>query len=129
MEDLKIDEMFDLEMKTGEQVKKQIEALKKTLSKELSDIVWTACNDYVEYADWEPLNNWRSRARDELLGDDYQTSPDFWGKKMRAKIYEENKAELIPLIQNERIAALEKEAAELREALARERRWAAERRY
>lgn len=116
-EEAKPNEMYALESKVGERVKEELEKLKKTLTKELKDIVWTACNDYAEWAEFEPLQNWKDRARSDLLGDNYHESPDFWGKKMRAKIYEENKTELIPLIRNERILALEKEVEDLRKQI------------
>ena len=109
---------YELESKIGERVKEQLEALKKTVSKELKDIVWTACNDYVEHAQYEPLENWKDRERYSLIGAKYAVHKDcFWGKTMRAKIFDEHRDVITPMIQCERIEELEKEVSDLKKRL------------
>lgn len=86
-----------------------IEGLKKDLAEKIGNIVWTACNDYVEYAEYEPLENLKDRLRDELVKEKYYMQESIWGKIMRQTILTEHKDELQPLLQNELILKLQEE--------------------
>lgn len=106
----------ELETKIGERVKEHLENIKKQVTKELADLVWTACNDYVEYADYEPLRNWKDRERYSLVGAKYYAHKNcFWGKQMREKIFEEYKDTILPMIKDEQIEAMQKEIDRLNE--------------
>ncbi len=103
------------EQKIGERVLECIEALKKSLPKQLQEIVWQTCNDYVEYATYEPLENWKDRTRHELIG--LYSDKGFWGKTMRLTIWKEHRDEILPLIKDDVIEAQTNEIESLKERL------------
>lgn len=117
-----INEKFELESKIGERVKSILKSLEKDLAKQIQEIVWTACNDYIEYAEWEPLENWKSRIRSELIEDRPYMKDEYWGRTIRRTILAEHKEELLPLLRNELITTQEEEIKKLKDALEFERR-------
>lgn len=117
-----INEKFELESKIGERVKSILKSLEKDLAKQIQEIVWTACNDYIEYAEWEPLENWKSRIRSELIEDRPYMKDEYWGRTIRGTILAEHKEELLPLLRNELITTQEEEIKKLKDALEFERR-------
>jgi hypothetical protein len=99
-----INEKFELESKIGERIKLLLKALEGDIAKQVQEMVWTACNDYVEYAEWEPLDNWKSRCRTELIEERSYLKDEYWGRTIRRTILAEHKEELLPLLQNDLIA-------------------------
>lgn len=115
-----IDEM-GLNSKVESDCSKMLLQFRDALKEKAKELVWQVCNDYVEYAEYEPFSNWKDRTRDELLREQYWKKPDdYWGKVMRATILKEHKEELLPLLRTEYTEQLEKDLADYKERYSRE---------
>lgn len=106
----------------GDKLQALVNKIAEQVKDQIGEAAWVACRDYVEYADYEPLSNWKSATRDELVRENYWRKDDFWGREMRRAILAEHKAELIPLLQNELIKQQQEEIEKLTESLELERR-------
>lgn len=116
-----INEM-ELDNKVGSECSRMLVQFAADLKKKAGELAWQVCNDYVEYAEFEPFSNWKDRARSELLKEQYWKKPeDYWGGVMRNTIYQEHKEELLPLIRDDQMARLEKELVDLKKQLQFER--------
>ena len=102
-------------------VKEKTEEFFEALVRSANDLVWQVANDYIKnYLEGDIFCNYRSYVENQVKGWAYEQSLDgtsYYGKVIRAKILEEHKEELTPLIQNERIEQLE---LQLKIELARE---------
>jgi hypothetical protein len=111
---IKLD-LSELEEKVGAKVAEMLSQFAKEMEKRVGKMAWQICNDYAEYATWEPLNNWRSSIRTELVEERLWDKDDYWGKKMRRAILAEHRDELMPLLATEYTKQLEEEVVKMKD--------------
>jgi hypothetical protein len=103
----------EVEELASEEVKKLTSKLMQVVSETVKDLVWQVADAYIhDYLENDILQNYRDTVRQEIARASHiwsRTKDDYYGSNIRAKIYEEHKEELIPLIQCEEIKRLKKE--------------------
>lgn len=107
----------ELEHTLGDVLRRLTEAVAKQIKDDVGRIAYDVCSDYVHYAEYEPLDNWKDAVRNELVREAHWRKDEFWGKSMRRAILAEHKEELLPLLRTELIATLEEEVKSLKDGL------------
>jgi hypothetical protein len=107
---------WEIERLAGDEVKTKTKELMLAVADNVKELVWQVANDYIEnYADSEPLRNYSDRVENEVFrcSHIWVKEEGFWGKNLRAKLLEEHREEILPLLRTEYIAKLEEEVKRL----------------
>lgn len=103
---------YALEQTAMEEVKRGTKELMEKVAEGVQQIVWQIANDYIDqHLEVDVLNNYQDAVRNEVVRLSFYwfRRDEIWGKSIRAKILEEHKDELLPLIQNDEIQRLKEE--------------------
>lgn len=105
-----IDTPVELEDAALKEVKKLTSELMTKIKDAIGEIVWQVANDYInDHLESDCISNLQANIRHELTRCSCfwtRNKDDFWGKSIRAKIFDEYKDEILPLIKDEQMQNL-----------------------
>ena len=113
-----IDVPLECEAAATDRVKEKTKEFFNVIQDKVNELVWQVANDYLEsHMEGDVISNYQNSVRQEVMRCSHLWCKDrdsFWGKSIRQAIFEDHKDEILPLIQNEQIAVLEKENERLK---------------
>lgn len=98
-------------------IKNQTKEFFKLIQDKVGELVWEVANNYLEsHMEGDVIVNYKDSVKNEIVRRSYFwcKDPKSFGEGIRQTIFEEHKEEILPLIRNEQIVALEKEVERLK---------------
>lgn len=102
-------------------VKKFTNELMTKIADMARQIVWQVANDYIhDHLEVDTIVNLQDSIRQEVVRCSHiwcRNKDEWWGKQVRAKLFDEHKEVILPMIYDEQMEAKDKEITALKEDL------------